>query len=109
MGGRNQEFALAAALRIAGSANIVVAAVDSDGTDGPGGSLTSDGEVIRCLAGAVVDGWTVEEACVAGVDIHEALRKHDTSPALWRLDSGIHATPSVSMTDLGVVLILGRE
>lgn len=92
MGGRNQEFALAAALHIAGSANIVVAAVDSDGTDGPGGSLTRDGEIIRCLAGAVVDGWT-----------------HDTSPVLWRLDSGIHATPSVSMTDLGVVLILGRE
>jgi glycerate 2-kinase len=109
MGGRNQEFALAAALRIAGSANIVVAAVDSDGTDGPGGNLTSDGEVIHCLAGAVVDGWTVQEACVAGVDIHEALRRHDTSPILWRLDSGIHATPSVSMTDLGVFLILGRE
>lgn len=108
MGGRNQEFALASALRIAGSANIVVGAIDSHGTDGPGGRLVTDGEEI-CLASGVVDGWTWEDAHAAGVDIHEALRRHNTSPALWRLNSGIHATPSVSMTDLGVILILGRE
>ena len=109
MGGRNQEYALAAALRIAGSRQIVVGAIDSDGTDGPGGALLADGEEIRCLAGGVVDGWTAERARAAGVDLHVALRTHDTSPALWRLDSGIHATPSISMTDLGVILILGRE
>jgi glycerate-2-kinase len=109
MGGRNQEYALAAALRIVGSRQIVVGAIDSDGTDGPGGTLLADGAEIRCLAGGVVDGWTVDRARAAGVNIHEALRTHDTSPALWRLDSGIHATPNISMTDLGVILILGRE
>ncbi|MBN1401697.1 MAG: DUF4147 domain-containing protein, partial [Anaerolineae bacterium] len=36
IGGRNQEYALAAALKIAGSEKIVVGAVDTDGTDGPG-------------------------------------------------------------------------
>ena len=36
IGGRNQELALSAALRIAGSENIVIASVDTDGTDGPG-------------------------------------------------------------------------
>lgn len=37
VGGRNQEYCIAAAIRIAGSENIVVGAVDTDGTDGPGG------------------------------------------------------------------------
>jgi glycerate-2-kinase len=109
VGGRNQEYGLAAALRIAGSPNIVVGAIDSDGTDGPGAQLLGNGEGPPCLAGAVVDGQTAAEAQAAGVDIREALRRHDTTPALWRLDSGIHATPSVSMTDLGVILILGRD
>jgi glycerate 2-kinase len=36
MGGRNQEFALSAAMRIAGSERIVIGSVDTDGTDGPG-------------------------------------------------------------------------
>jgi len=35
IGGRNQEFVLSAARRIAGSKNIVMGAVDSDATDGP--------------------------------------------------------------------------
>ena len=39
IGGRNQEFALAAALRLDGNPGIVVGAVDSDGTDGPGGQF----------------------------------------------------------------------
>jgi len=34
-GGRNQELALAAALKIAGSKRIVIASVGRDGTDGP--------------------------------------------------------------------------
>jgi len=35
IGGRNQEYALAAARRIVDSKNIVMAGVDTDGTDGP--------------------------------------------------------------------------
>ena len=37
IGGRNQEYGTAAALKIAGSRRIVIGAVDTDGTDGPGG------------------------------------------------------------------------
>lgn len=109
MGGRNQEYGLAAALRIAGSPNIVVAAIDSDGTDGPGAQLVGSVEGLPCLAGAIVDGETAAEAQAASIDIRDALRRHDATPALWRLGSGIHATPSVSMTDLGVILVLGRD
>jgi glycerate 2-kinase len=108
MGGRNQEYALAAALRIAGNKRIVIGAVDSDGTDGPGGQFWEAGAAIPCLAGGIVDGETVAEARAAGVDLGEALRRHDTSPALWKLRSGVLATHGVSLLDLRVALIGGK-
>lgn len=78
-GGRNQELALAAALRMrdAGLRDVVLASVGTDGTDGP-----------TDAAGAVVDGGTVERieagpgALSGGGDggirtAEEALREHD--------------------------------
>lgn len=108
VGGRNQECALAAALRIAGSPNIVMGMVDSDGTDGPGTQFLRGGADIPCLAGGLTDGETVAEAIAAQVDIHDALKRHDTTLPLWRLKSGIVASPGISLTDLGVILISGR-
>lgn len=55
-GGRNQEFALSAAVQIAGEKGIAVAAMGSDGVDGP-----------TEAAGAVVDGRTVERAVKLGL------------------------------------------
>ena len=108
IGGRNQEFALSAALRIAGSKNIVIASVDTDGTDGPGTQFTNGlGDMPPCLAGGIVDGDTLEEAKKAGVNIVEELKKHNASPALWKLNSGIIATPNISLNDLTVALVLG--
>lgn len=106
MGGRNQEFALAAARRIAGSASIVMASVDTDGTDGPGTQFVQGGAAIPCLAGGVVDGLTLAEAEAAGVDITEALRRHDATPALWRLRSGVLAEPGISLNDMTVALVM---
>ncbi|MFH1758124.1 MAG: DUF4147 domain-containing protein [Pseudomonadota bacterium] len=108
IGGRNQEFALSAALRIAGSKNIVIASVDTDGTDGPGSQFIAGSADIPCLAGGIVDGRTVESAKKLGVDIVGELKRHNTSPALWRLNSGIVATPNISLIDLTVALIMGR-
>lgn len=109
IGGRNQEFALSAALKIAGSENIVIASVDTDGTDGPG-SQFSDGSVdMPCLAGGIVDGQTVDSAKKMGVDIVEELKRHNTTPALWKLNSGVMATPNISLIDLTVALIMGRS
>ncbi len=110
MGGRNQEYCVAAALEIAGSRNIVMASVDSDGTDGPGIQFSGRrlGE-ITCLAGGIVDGATVCEAKARGVDLVEALKHHDTSPALYALDSGIVATQNISIGDFTVTLVLGRQ
>jgi glycerate 2-kinase len=108
IGGRNQEFALAAAQRIVGSRNIVVGSVDSDGTDGPGTQFAQGYEGIPCLAGGVVDGETMDEAQTSGVNVAEDLKRHNTSAALWKLKSGITATPNISLNDLTVTLIMGR-
>jgi len=107
-GGRNQEYVLSAALRIAGSKHIVMGGVDTDGTDGPGGHFADDAGPVVCLSGGIVDGETVAEARAAGLDIVAELRRHNTSPALWRLNSGVAATYSISQVDLDVTLIMNR-
>lgn len=106
IGGRNQEYAVAAALAIAGSERIAVGAVDSDGTDGPGDQFAERTQDAPCLAGGLVDGATVAEARAAGIDLRAELRRHNTSPALRQLDSGVVATHNISVNDLGVTLIL---
>ena len=107
IGGRNQEFALSAALRIEGSERIVIASVDTDGTDGPGFQFSHGAEEIPCLSGGIVDGWTGEEAKRKGVDIIGELKHHNTTPALWKLDSGVVVSPNISVIDLTAALILG--
>ncbi len=109
IGGRNQEFALSAALKIAGSENIVIASVDTDGTDGPGFQFSNGEKEIPCLSGGIVDGWTVEEARERGVDIIGELKHHNTTPALWKLNSGIVVSPNISVIDLTVALVMGRS
>src|SRR6185436_11967156 len=56
MGGRNQEFVLAAAVDIAGLSQVVVLSAGTDGTDGP-----------TDAAGAVADGATIERAQALGL------------------------------------------
>jgi len=109
IGGRNQEYALAAALQIAGSERIVVGAVDTDGTDGPGAQYVAGAEQIPTLAGGLVDGATVQEARERGVDLREALKRHDATPALLALESGILATQSTGLQDLGVLLVMEKD
>lgn len=109
VGGRNQEFALSAALRIAGSTNIVMASVDTDGTDGPGTQFCDRSGEAECLAGGIVDGSTAREARIRGVDIREGLRQHAASDVLRALNSGIVASPNISLNDLTVALITGRS
>jgi glycerate 2-kinase len=108
VGGRNQEYALAAALEIEGSQHIVVGAVDTDGTDGPGPQYVPGRGDLPTLAGGVVDGYTVEEARHRGLDLRKALKHHDTTPALVALDSGILATQNTGLQDLGVTLVMGH-
>lgn len=103
IGGRNQEYCMSAAITISGSQRIVFGAVDTDGTDGPGG-LKLEGAP-ECLAGAIVDGFTLEEARQAGIDFWQALKTHGTSEPLWKLGCGVSARSNVSALDLRVILI----
>jgi glycerate-2-kinase len=66
-GGRAQECVLAAAQELTGLTNVVVAGFGTDGTDGP-----------TDVAGAIVDGRTVERARKVGLSIEDALEGHDS-------------------------------
>lgn len=104
IGGRNQEYCTAAAINIAGSDRIVFGAVDTDGTDGPGGFDYPGAP--ECLAGAIVDGNTAQEAAEAGIDLFKCLQEHATSEPMWKLNCGVHAVASVSALDLGIILVM---
>jgi glycerate-2-kinase len=79
LGGRCQEIALAAAAVIgtaAGRHEIAVLAAGTDGRDGP-----------TDAAGAIVDTRTVDRIVSKGIDAADALRRHDTHPALDAVDA----------------------
>ena len=71
IGGRNLEFAAAAALVIDGASGVTIGSIGTDGRDGP-----------TDAAGAIVDGGTAQRARDAGVDIAAHLRMSDTLRAL---------------------------
>jgi len=95
VGGRNQEFVLSTAPRIAGSNRTIVASVDSDGSDGP-----------TDMAGGIVDGFTVERAQAAGLDVFEAMRQHNSSPLLRELGDAIYTgVRGTNVQDLRLVYV----
>ena len=65
-GGRNQEVALAAALELEGQSDVTIAALATDGTDGP-----------THACGGIVDGETCARARTAGLDPEGALSRND--------------------------------
>lgn len=94
-GGRNQEFALAAALDLAGSEGITALCCGTDGTDGP-----------TDAAGGVVDGTTVARAAQAGLDAREHLRRHDAYPLLAAVDDLVVTGPTgTNVMDLRLLLV----
>ncbi len=94
-GGRNQELALSAALKIAGNKNVVVASLGTDGTDG-----STD------IAGAIVDGHTVAQSEISGLDLFENLKRHDSSSACRELGSAIYTNNTeTNLMDLIVVCV----
>ncbi|NIA19954.1 MAG: DUF4147 domain-containing protein [Xanthomonadaceae bacterium] len=66
LGGRNQEFALAAAIDIDNLPNTVMVSIGTDGTDGP-----------TDAAGAIADGQTIKRACKLGLNPREYLNNND--------------------------------
>jgi len=92
-GGRNQQFALACAEKIAEERITVLSA----GTDGVDGNSSA--------AGAVVDGTTLERAGSGGLDARAALHKFDAYPLLKALGDAIETGPTGNnLRDLRILL-----
>ncbi len=98
-GGRNQEFALAAARPLANRPFVHVLSIGTDGIDGP-----------TDAAGGWVDGTTWDRAALAGVDLDKALATHDAYPALARLGGLVVTGPTgTNVMDLHVGLSASRS
>ncbi len=82
-GGRNQEFALAAALEIDALRNCVVLSAGTDGTDGP-----------TDAAGAVVSGDTIRNALERGLVAAQYLANNDSYPFLDALGALLKTGPT---------------
>ena len=95
-GGRAQEFALAAALEIAGLRGAWVAGFGTDGSDGP-----------TDVAGAVVDATAVSRARRLGMDPQKFLVRNDSYRFFKRLSGHITTGPTrTNVNDLYLLLVL---
>jgi glycerate 2-kinase len=94
-GGRCQEFALAAAIEMAGLPGVVVLAAGTDGNDGP-----------TTAAGAIADGESAARARTIGVDLAARLADNDANAALAALGDLIVTGPSnTNLLDLYLVVV----
>ena len=94
-GGPNQEFALSAALQLNSDNEVIIAAIDTDGTDGP-----------TKLAGGLIDSSTKERARDKGLDLSKSLLSHDTGTTLSELgDAIITGHTGTNVNDLYVILV----
>jgi len=93
LGGRNQQFALACAGKIAGE-NITVLSAGTDGVDGNSPA-----------AGAVADGSTAARLRAAGLDARTGLNKFDAYPLFRALGDVIETGPTGNnLRDLRILL-----
>jgi len=93
-GGRNQEFALAAAVELAGEGAMAVLAAGTDGIDGP-----------TDAAGAYVDGTTVARASSIGLDPGAHLSRNDAYPFFEALgDLVVTGATGTNVADLAIGL-----
>ncbi|MBI3471539.1 MAG: glycerate kinase [Candidatus Solibacter usitatus] len=95
LGGRNQEFALAAAIDIAGLRDVVVFSGGTDGSDGP-----------TDAAGAIADGDTLAR----GPDAAQYLANNDSYHFFERLGDLVKTGPTnTNVMDVRIVLVGGAR
>jgi glycerate 2-kinase len=95
LGGRNQEFALAAAIELDGVERVVVLSGATDGTDGP-----------TDAAGGIVDGTTVRRAREKGLDARDYLRRNDSYSFLKAVDDLLMTGPTLTnVMDVRLLLV----
>ena len=93
-GGRNQEFALAAAIEISGLTNALVLSAGTDGTDGP-----------TDAAGAIATGDTLNRAARLGLDARAHLSANHAYPFFDALDDLIRTGPTgTNVMDIHLLL-----
>ena len=95
LGGRNQEFALAAAIDIDGTEGVVILSGGTDGTDGP-----------TDAAGGIVDGTTIKRAKNHGLDANYYLNRNDSYRFLQVADDLLLTGPTfTNVMDLRLLLV----
>jgi hydroxypyruvate reductase len=95
-GGRNQEFALAAAIQLNGERNWAVLSGGTDGTDGP-----------TDAAGAFAGDTTVSRALLAGLSPAAHLAENDAYPFFERLGDLVKTGPTgTNVMDLHIMLAI---
>ena len=94
-GGRNQEFALAAAPVLDGLPNVALASVGSDGTDGP-----------TDAAGGIVTGETSAQLRGQGLSVEHALAENNAYPTLAAVDGLVVTGPTgTNVNDVAIGLV----
>ncbi len=95
LGGRSQEFSLAAAIDIADVDGVVVLCAGTDGTDGP-----------TDAAGAIADTHTISRALSAGLNPHKFLTDNDSYHFFDQMSDLFKTGPTnTNVMDLRIVLV----
>jgi glycerate 2-kinase len=96
LGGRNQEIALSAALKLHGVDAVVIASLSTDGEDGP-----------TDAAGAIVDGKTMAQAARLGLNPEEYLAENDSYHFFSKLGDLIFTGPTgTNVNDISLIITL---
>ncbi len=94
-GGRNQELVLASAIEMAGTDDMVIASVGTDGTDGP-----------TDAAGAFADGTTLQRGEAKALEARVVLDDNDSYTYFDRLDDPVRTGPTgTNVMDIEIVAI----
>lgn len=95
LGGRNQEFALSAAIEIKGMENVIILSAGTDGSDGPTNA-----------AGAIADGTTLLRAEKIGINAQEYLEDNNSYYFFQKLkDLFITGPTNTNVMDLHLLLV----
>lgn len=96
-GGRNQELVLSALLNVPCDSKIILSSIGTDGTDGP-----------TNIAGAIIDGTTIQRAKNLGIDLIEELKKHNSSFVFKKLEDAIYTHDTgTNLMDIIIIYIMG--
>jgi hydroxypyruvate reductase len=95
-GGRNQEFALAAAIALEGLSNWLVLSAGTDGTDGP-----------TDAAGAIADGTTVARAAARKKPARAALENNNSHAVFQSIEDLVETGPTgTNVMDIHLFLVV---